>query len=243
MNPERLGRLREQIHRDGDDEPVLLLNNLLHVALRECGVHSAGLTVVGGRPDARRDLVAVTGPLAELMENTQLTVGEGPCVDAVLGARPVLVPVMAGAPRWPAYEPIASENGVAAEFAFPLRTGVGNPLGVLDLFRTDPGDMSAEEHDGADLLVLLACEVLGRHVHRAEQWLPNSHGTVQIASGMVAAALDISPERGLLLMRARAYAEGTTLDDLARSIVGREVSARLDSSGSPRRLPRSCGRL
>ncbi|MBO4240834.1 hypothetical protein [Pseudonocardia alni] len=45
---------------------------------------------------------------------------------------------------------------------------------------------------------------------------------------MVAAALDISPERGLLLMRARAYAEGTTVDDLARSIVGREVSARLD---------------
>ncbi|MDQ7810735.1 GAF domain-containing protein [Amycolatopsis sp. A133] len=73
------------------------------------------------------------------LEDLQLTVGEGPCLDAFASGGPVLIADLAAATaRWPAFTPAACELGAAAVFSVPLQIGVVR-LGSLDLYRETPG--------------------------------------------------------------------------------------------------------
>jgi hypothetical protein len=69
--------------------------------------------------------VAVTDPTAGTMQELQFTLGEGPCVESSATGRPVLQPDLARTwpARWPVFCVGASEAGIAAIFALPLRIG------------------------------------------------------------------------------------------------------------------------
>ncbi len=70
-------------------------------AVDACGV---GMTVMA--PHGVRGVTAATDPAAERLEDLQLTMGEGPCIDAFEQRLPVLVPDLAeAAQRWPGYAP------------------------------------------------------------------------------------------------------------------------------------------
>ena len=91
--------------------------------------------------------------VSRLMEETQYTLGEGPCVDAYNLERPVIEPDLAApeTPRWPLFSPVALQAGARAVFAFPLRTGAVR-LGALGLHRDTAGPLTNDGH--ADALVL-----------------------------------------------------------------------------------------
>ena len=94
--------------------------------------------------DGSRGVIAASDEASERAEELQVTLGEGPCVDAFQTRRAVLVPdLAANAARWPMYAPAAYGSGVAAAFAFPLQVGAAR-LGVLDVFRARPGPLSVE---------------------------------------------------------------------------------------------------
>jgi hypothetical protein len=87
-----------------------------------------------------------------------MTLGQGPGVDAFADG-PALTadlttPVCLA--RWPAFAPAAASAGAAAVFALPLRVGAIQ-VGVMDLYRAQPGGLDAER-----LLSGLACAV-ARH--------------------------------------------------------------------------------
>jgi hypothetical protein len=93
-----------------------------------------------------RETLFATDRLAADLEELALTVGEGPCVDAELGD-PALVPDVLAAEslnRWPVFAGAAAQAGVRAVFALPVQVGAVS-LGVLDLFRTDPGGPDREQ--------------------------------------------------------------------------------------------------
>jgi hypothetical protein len=131
--------------------------------------------------------------------------------------------------RWPIFKEVAHEAGVRAMFAFPLQVGA-QTVGVLDLFRDRTGLLSSEQVTVAAALAALAgvslhqlsavpIEVLedsvsDRSAYRFE---------VYQASGMVSVQLGISTGEALVRLRARAFAQGRAVSELAADVIRRRI--------------------
>jgi hypothetical protein len=180
-----------------------------------------------------RGLSTASDPAAERIEDLQFVLGEGPCIDAFANRRPVLVPDLSDEPlgRWPGYTPAVREAGVRAVFAFPLQVGAGR-LGVIDVFREQPGPLSADELRQALAFAEVAVTTLldgqsaappGTAAAGLDQAM-DSRAEVFQAQGMVMVQLGVSISDALARMRAYAYAENRPLADVARDIVARRLS-------------------
>jgi hypothetical protein len=193
-----------------------------------------------------RHTLASTDATADLLEELQFTLNEGACIEAATTGSPVLVPDLdhAGGTRgWPVFAAAVLERSNArALFALPLQWGPVN-LGVIDLYRTQPGALSGEQQRDA----FAAAEVAGLMMltlrtdpaitpdspdnpdnpdSGTEAWLEPSIGSravVHQATGMVLMQLDSTAEVALARMRAEAFVEGRLLIDVARDVVARRV--------------------
>lgn len=169
---------------------------------------------------------------AAALEELQFTLGEGPCVDAYEAGRSVSVPDMddAAKHRWPVLIPLLIDAGIRAVFAFPLQLGTIR-LGALDLHCHEPGDLRAEQYDDArivsemvtfallDLQAAAATGALAPALERAETLRIEVHQ----ASGIVAAQLDVPVGDALVRLRARAYADGRPVNDVACDVIARRL--------------------
>jgi hypothetical protein len=198
-------------------------------ALAVTGAGIAMVTAAG-----HRGVVCATNDVAATIEDLQLTLGEGPCVDAAVAGSPVLLSDLGASPdvaveRWPAFIEGAAMAGVEALFAFPLRVGAIS-VGVLDLYRDQPGELSREEVTAALVaadaaaIALLYLDVDGAgafiddHESRAAYQLQ-----VHQATGMVTAQAGVTIDQAFLMLRARAFAESRPLAELAAEVVARRV--------------------
>ena len=88
-----------------------------------------------------------TDAASEQLLELQLTLGEGPCVDAFARGSTVWAPDLSADEaqgRWPVFAPAAVDAGARAVYAFPLQIGAISP-GVLDLYSQLPLVLSASE--------------------------------------------------------------------------------------------------
>ena len=195
------------------------------------GATGAGLSMA--RDGAPREPVLASSPRAEELEELQFTLGEGPCMDAAAGNRPVLVPDLATASarnRWPVFAPAAMDHGVRAAFAFPVTTGTAL-VGVLDVYRAQPGRLGPRELANAlvlaDVVLVLALDEQGGITAEFDDVLDTAVSTrraqVHQATGMVAAQLGVSMTDALVALRAYAYTRGRRLTDVAADVVERKV--------------------
>ena len=180
----------------------------------------------------------VSGHLAEL----QLTLGEGPSLDAAAFGGPALASDLAereSGRRWPAFAPAACQAGAAAVFAFPLAIGAIQ-AGVLGLYRDKPGRLSDVQlgdallfADTATLLLLdaQAGEVDGRLDGLDEHGKPGGQqadlarhrAEIDQATGMLTEQLGVGIAEAFTRLRAYAYASDLRLADVARDIVARRL--------------------
>ena len=189
----------------------------------------------------------VTDEVGQQLAELQLTLGEGPSLDAVASGGPVLASDLAdleSGRRWPTFAPAALKAGAAAIFAFPLRIG-GIRAGVLVLYRDRPGPLSTFQlgdalifADTATLLLLDAQDQAAGDpglsadpgaqsldltqspdlvLHRAE---------IDQATGMLTEQLGVSIRDAFVRLRAYAYARDLRLIDVARDIVARRLQLR-----------------
>lgn len=175
---------------------------------------------------------AATDGAARVMEDLQFNLGEGPCVDCSTSGRPVLQSDLArtGGSRWPAFTAGALDAGIRAIFALPLQVGAIR-LGVLDLYRDAPGALAEDALNealafadaGTAILLHLQTATDGGELqpHAAEPM--DHHAEVHQATGMTSAQLDVSLATALALLRARAYASGRPVLDVAKDVVGRRL--------------------
>jgi hypothetical protein len=183
-------------------------------------------------------MVAATDGAARTMEDLQVVLGEGPCVEASQTRRPVLQPDLGvtGASRWPLFGPAVLRAGIAAIFAFPLQVGAIR-LGVLDLYRNSPGMLDESELDEAlayadaatELILDLQGQAPGDALHPALSEGFAYSPVVHQATGMISAQAGIGVSDALLLLRARAYAAERALTDIAKDVVDRRL--RWDTEG------------
>jgi hypothetical protein len=213
--------------RDGEDLP----DSLVRLCARTLPVSGVGLALM--TDDGPAGTVAASDGGALQLEELQFTLAQGPCVDASRTGRPVLAPDLArtSSRTWPQFGAGADAAGLRAVFAFPLRVG-GIRLGVLDLYRNTTGELSQVEladalsfADAATQLLLdLQAEdtALGMPPFHALAVL-DDRAEVHQATGVVSVRARVSLAQALALLRARAYAEGRPIGDLARDVLDRVV--------------------
>lgn len=202
-----------------------------------CGACCELLSVSGAAVTVTADgvpgLLCSSDATAAGLEDLQATLGEGPSVDARHLGMPVGEPRLAAPrhPRWLAFLEPAAAGGAAAIFAFPMRVGAVQ-VGVLTLYQRDCGALSEDQHSAA----LLIADVLTHTILAIQAKAPpgvvadtlrlfTGHGAeVHQAAGMIAARLEMSVGKALVVLRARAYGADRTLADTAREIVAGRLS-------------------
>src|SRR5215218_6283820 len=193
--------------------------SLAAACVRSLPVSGVGLALMTDEGPA--GIVAATDGAARELEELQFTLGEGPCVDASQTGRPVLQPDLARtAPlRWPAFAGGALQAGIRAVFAFPLRVGAIR-VGVLDLYRDSAGPLSqAELTDAlffADAATLVLLHAQAGSPVQGGIPIVDDRAEVHQATGVVSVQAEVTLAEALVLLRARAFAEGRPLGDVAR---------------------------
>lgn len=214
-----------------DGEQVSLPDRLVAACLSALPVSGVGVALMTAAGPSGV-VLAVTDERARQLEELQFALGEGPCVEASGGARPVLEPnlVATGAPRWPRFGAAVLDAGVHAVFAFPMRVGAIR-VGVLDLYRDTPGQLSspdlAEALAFADAATVVVLHLQDHAAHNGAQSTLvgpiDNRAEVHQATGMISIQLGISLAEALLRLRAHAYAEGRTVSTVAADVVSRRM--------------------
>ncbi|GIE90952.1 hypothetical protein SAMN06264365_122126 [Actinoplanes regularis] len=176
-----------------------------------------------------REVVYTSDQVAEELEELTMTLGEGPGVDALTDG-PALAADLNDTScqlRWPMFAPAAVALGVRAVFALPLQVG-GIHLGVLDLYRSEPGSLDREQFTDALLLADTACALLldagvGAGDGRRPEEAGLQHPEVHQATGMIVAQIGVSAAIALVRLRAYAYAHDQRLRDVAANVVARRL--------------------
>lgn len=215
-----------------------LPQRLVAACARSLPVTGVGLILTTA--DGPIGTVAVTDGVAGVLEELQFSLGEGPGVEASASGRPVLVPDLAGVSpaRWPGFSAGVAEASVRSIFAFPLRVG-GIRVGVLDLYRDRVGALTEDEltealsfADAATLLLLdLQAGTAGNGAAVATIPLLADRAEVHQATGMITVLAKVTLMQALSLLRARAYASGRPVSDVARDVLAGVEHITDDRSG------------
>jgi len=138
-----------------EDPRAALVERICEVSVARLGVSGAGMCLVAGR--RHQVIVHGTDPLIQELEDLQVTLGQGPCIEAVRSGQPVLAPSLAEdrPPSWDRYAEQALARGVRALFAFPLHAGPTR-FGSLDLYRLTPGPLDTQASGDAEILTDIA---------------------------------------------------------------------------------------
>ena len=204
---------------------------------------SAGLLSVDGAAIAllTGDGVPVatyrSDPSLQPIEDLQFVLGVGPALDAYRLRLAVAEPDFAGsAPRrWPGLARLALDSGVRSVSALPLQIGAAR-LGALTLYDGRPGALEGERLEDAHVLAgivtraLVAMQAGGAGyelvAELSDAVLPPGeidHAEVHQASGMVSVQLGIDVGDALARLRARAFADGTTVRQVAVEVLARRL--------------------
>ncbi|MET4098134.1 GAF domain-containing protein [Agrococcus sp. UYP10] len=204
-------------------------SELLAPFLELLPVSGASISVAAG---PSHSTLGSTDAVAAQLEQLQFELGEGPHWTALRSGRAVLVAdVRTDSAMWPVFAAAASELSARALFAFPLQLGAAT-VGVVDLYRAAPGDLSGADVAAARSLALVASsaamrlasasasqEVAG--VHAAA---PELRRVVHQATGILVVQLDVTATEAFARLRAHAFASGVPLDAVARDVVARRLT-------------------
>ncbi|MFD5077741.1 ANTAR domain-containing protein [Streptomyces sp. NPDC058371] len=179
-----------------------------------------------------------TDDISEQLEELQLTLGQGPCVDAFVHGSAVLTPdLLARALQddWTVFADAALAAGARAVFALPLQIGAICP-GVLDLYADVPTVLAAEELADAlafaDLATLLLLDAridetgARGDAALAEHGFENLGGyraEIDQATGILTVQLGVGLEEAFVRLRAYSYTQGRRLADVAADVVAHRL--------------------
>ncbi|MFG1792146.1 GAF domain-containing protein [Nocardia sp. NPDC049149] len=189
----------------------------------QLGADSAAVTLFG--PAGEELLIAASDGTARAAHDLELLVGEGPAHDALVSRECVIAGSTELATRWPEYGPAVAELGVRYVAAAPLRSS--DLLGVLCAFtsRTELRDevtmAAARMADALAHTVLLGASGIAPDgtMHGSLFNDADYLTTVHQAVGMVAVQCTCDTRAALALLRARAFADGVTVTEVARRVL------------------------
>jgi hypothetical protein len=223
----------------------LLPERLARASAQVLPVDGAGISLFFSSD--RRLPLGASDPASAEAERLQFTAGEGPCLTSHATGAVVLADAATLRARWPGYyAALAARTPIRGSLSLPLHDELSG-IGALDLYVVSPREVASLSV--ADALAV-AAQVAAVLLVRGRQDRVSSSGgpawldapaaerrsTVWQAIGFVNSALGVPSPDALALLRAHAYADGQSLDDLAAQVLSRQVPVEelaLDSD-SPR---------
>jgi GAF domain-containing protein len=130
-----------------------VLYQLCDHAMAVTGTTGAGILLED--VDGRLRYAVASDPMTSELEGIQLELGEGPCMLAHSSGEPVLIPELRAEDRFPAMVPRTLDKGMRAVFTLPLLHS-GSSIGILDLYRNEPGPLDPEQSEAAALMADMA---------------------------------------------------------------------------------------
>ncbi len=226
----------EESGERGDSGEESLFVRIVRAAAMSLPVDGIALTL--HTTPSQLQLMSASPGIAARIEDLQMTLGEGPTLDAYASYGPVLIAdlTLLEGGRWPILEAALSTEDVGFLGALPLQLGAIR-LGVLSVYRHEPGllepdDLAAafEVADAVTTLLLMSGESVPSDELLA-QWVDGSANTNEInqATGMVIAQLGVAAEEAYVRLRSTAFALGRPLSSIALDVVERRL--RLDVAG------------
>lgn len=213
-----------------DPDAGSIVEQLASACGRGLGVDGCGVSLL--RDDDLHGSIGCSGAVARRGERLQFDLGEGPGIEAARTHRRVAEPHLAsnGATRWLAWGPAALEAGIAAVFAAPMGVGAAR-IGALTAYQTSAGPLAPQQFDDLGALGEIATDVvlsLQSGVDPGsladELAAPRAyHPEVHQATGVISAQMDIDVADAIVVLRARAYAEGTSLRTMADDVIARRI--------------------
>ncbi|MEU2226088.1 GAF and ANTAR domain-containing protein [Streptomyces sp. NPDC018347] len=237
----------------GADDPHAVPRALCAACVRLLPVTGASVSISGGK--GVRVTWCASDRVAARLAELQYTVGDGPCQTALDEGAPILAADLtrgSDARRWPIFAHEAVGLGVRAVFSLPLGVS-GAAIGTLDLYSHQVGGLAEPDlrtalwvRDAVTFALMnLQTAERGDHGGAEEDtdaetenevasWVAASeadHTEVYQAVGMVMVQLDVDPEQALDRLRARAYADGRTVTQVAREVLTRRLNFRPEAYG------------
>ena len=215
-------------HADALHVPVSV-RSLCQAAVARLPVSSVAVSVRSGRVVS--EVLCAIGPLSRELEELQLTVGEGPSLKVLAGGPSVLVGDLDSVEqqaRWPLFAPAAVEAGVRALVVLPLRLGAIR-VGVFVLASERPGPLPVEDLAEAWVFAEFALRLVleeqaginSPEGYPVGDWLSDSRPEIHQATGMISVHLGVGIAEAFSRLRARAFAQGRPLSELAADVVAR----------------------
>ena len=212
--------------------PELLPERLARACANVLPIDGAGVSLFFA-PDRRLPLGASDPDSAEA-ERLQFTVGEGPCLTAHARGEPVVADEAAIRSDWPSfYDALLTRTEIRGVMSIPLQNGLQG-VGALDLYVSPPNDIAAVALHDAEIVAEQVSSLLqtqrrhSGHPGEGPAWLDapaaERRSRVWQAIGFVNSGLGVSSPQALALLRAHAFAAGSSLDELAAGLVSREIS-------------------
>ena len=217
-----------------DADPMARAERLCGLCVEVAGVTGTALVIGSGQS---RSTVCATDGVSNRLEDLQFTLSEGPAVTAARDGWAVFVPDIAADhhEQWPLFGPAAVEVGARALFSVPVRLGAVR-LGVLSMYRTEPGDLSTSERNDVRSLAaaaaVLLCVGTGEHAAEAFMWAMGDgsrfRAEVHQAVGATAVQLGVGAREAFALMCAYAFSTSTPIADVAREIMAKRLLLETD---------------
>ncbi|WP_372734741.1 ANTAR domain-containing protein [Nocardioides sp.] len=197
------------------------------------GASSGSIALVSAR--AERTVLCTTNDHAASYEDSQDLLHEGPSLEALrLGTVVMSLSEADQRSRWPRLTTVLSESDPCVH-AIPIRPR-GMMMGVLTVHGAEP---LIPQHPQAEIEFLadaIGAAIVGEAPdHHGSSTLWTERDRVSQATGMVLAQLRVGPADALAVLRAHAFAHGTSVLAVSRMVIERELdfSALADGSGSP----------
>ena len=213
-----------------DFDVVDLLTVLVDRSVEVLDVSAAGLMLSGPDGDAR--VVASSSDAMRVLELFELPAAEGPCFDCLRSGEPVMDGDLgASIDRWPRFAAHATAAGFRSASALPMRLR-GRILGALNLFRDEPGPMSADDVVIAQAFADIATIAILQHRAATEArtlnenltYALNSRIVIEQAKGVLAERSGVGMPEAFERLRRHARRDNLRLADLARAVIDGSVA-------------------
>ncbi|MGW5309304.1 GAF domain-containing protein [Nocardia thailandica] len=155
------------------------IGSVCSAAVRLSNVDGGAVALLSATSSAR-ELVYATDALAQQIDELQFVLGEGPCLDAYHSREQQLWPdmtVRAARERWPVFSSDVVSLQARAMFAYPVLTGE-TAVGVLELYRTAPGDLSEVEQQAGRACAAAIGSLLASEVEQMAELVDSPDSTV-----------------------------------------------------------------
>jgi GAF domain-containing protein len=202
-----------------------VLERIVQAAATCCG-STAGVGLLLLNCDQQLCYVAAAGRPRRSLAGSQVRLGEGPSVDALLQDAPVASRDLAGEPRWPDFRPLALAAGIRAWLSVPVRQRHG-PIGVLDFARTDPQPWPPQDLAAADAFVRLIMATLQASARQQQalspalQFAVEHDARIEQARGVIMGRERLDEVAAVELLRLQAQIEGQPIRAVAERLLSR----------------------